>query len=206
MNLYIRVTLQLCEISLKLFSPSSSVLSHGDVAAFSVLAITRTTRATATTTASNCNAQRTLCAQKSFNNCDWPFILSSFSTLLSLSHTHMHTHLGTFTLSISMWQSAAAAGAAFECCAWYAAFGKCEYELHKSSRGNGGSLCQLRQARPDEAGTAQASPGFTAFRLRTAKREHKKGEKTQSSSRREQQSSAPLALVRATASPAMGDI
>lgn len=104
--------------------------------------------------------------------------------LSPLSHTHMHTHLGTFTLSISMWQSAGA----FECCAWYAAFGKCEYELHKSSRGNGGSLCQLRQARQGRAGqgsagTAQASPGFTAFRLRTA--ESTKKEKTQSRSRRE---------------------
>lgn len=102
----------------------------------------------------------------------------------SLSHTHtrthMHTHLGTFTLSISMWQSAAA----FEYCAWYAAFGKCEYELHKSSRGNGGSLC-ASCARPGQgrAGTAQASPGFTAFRLRTA--ESTKKEKTQSRSRRE---------------------
>lgn len=72
----------------------------------------------------------------------------------------MHTHLGTFTLSISMWQSAAAAAAAaFECCAWYAAFGKCEYELHKSSRGNGGSLCQLRQARPARAELGRDGPG-----------------------------------------------
>lgn len=127
-----------------------------------MLAITRTTRATRTTTASNCNAQRTMCAQKSFNNCDWPFILSSLSTPLSLSHTHMHTHLGTFTLSISMWQSAAAA--AFECCAWYAAFGKCEYELHKSSRGNGGSLCHLRQARQGRAGQGRPRP-VLALRL-----------------------------------------
>lgn len=103
----------------------------------------------------------------------------------------MRTHLGTFTLSISMWQSAAAA--AFECCAWYAAFGKCEYELHKSSRGNGGSLCQLRQARPGRAEQGRPRP-VLALRLfgfgLQREREHKKGEKTQTSSRREQQSSA----------------
>lgn len=133
--------------------------------------------------------------------------LPLYSSLpLSLSHTHMHTHLGTFTLSISMRQSAAAA-AAFECCAWYAAFGKCEYELHKSSRGNGGSLCQLRQARPGEAEQGRPRP-VLALRLFGFGLQRERAQKRREDTEQRQEGTTvvgPLALVRATASPAMGD-